>query len=358
LTVGNVRSGVGIQLKEIAMPSTSTKQRRPRPMNVHVHRGSAAERKYRAVAGVPGLTPEEGAAGLPSTPSHDLLFHGGKTIKDLTYTNFYVGADAWDQSDMRNIDRALDAAMSEPTLNNVMAQYFAGVPTTKFVPSRKLPGPAPDQVTKEDIEELVTTLHGQGKLAGFDFGSAVFNFMLPRGTVLTDDPIAGEREGGHKAKRPPVGDEDDKASSLEGLGGFHGSVQAGGTTIYYAVGVYSEASGGQSNGIPVFDAPWKNVVATFYHELNEARTDPDVEQVIDGGPVSLLGWNSWQGEECGDFPVFEANPLTKVFQEVSVAGGGTAPVQFQYSNFVHGPEGPAASPHPPAKQRGTRRSAA
>lgn len=21
--------------------------------------------------------------------------------------------------------------------------------------------------------------------------------------------------------------------------------------------------------------PWKNVVATFYHELNEARTDPD-----------------------------------------------------------------------------------
>jgi hypothetical protein len=32
--------------------------------------------------------------------------------------------------------------------------------------------------------------------------------------------------------------------------------------------------------------------------------------------------------------VFEANPLTLVFQEVPVAGGGTAPVQFQYSNFV------------------------
>jgi hypothetical protein len=27
----------------------------------------------------------------------------------------------------------------------------------------------------------------------------------------------------------------------------------------------------------VFDQPWKNVLATFYHELNEARTDPDVD---------------------------------------------------------------------------------
>jgi len=81
--------------------------------------------------------------------------------------------------------------------------------------------------------------------------------------------------------------------------------------------------------------------------------------VINGGPASLLGWNSRQGEECGDFPVFEADPLTKVFQEVAMAGGGTAPVQFQYSNFVHGPEGPAASPHPPATQKAThRRSAA
>ena len=42
-------------------------------------------------------------------------------------------------------------------------------------------------------------------------------------------------------------------------------------------------------------------------------------------------------EECGDFPVFEANPLTLVFQEVPKSGGaGTVPVQFQYSVAVHG----------------------
>jgi hypothetical protein len=96
-------------------------------------------------------------------------------------------------------------------------------------------------------------------------------------------------------------------------------------------------------------------VAIFYHELNEARTDPDVEQVIDGGRTSLLGWTSRQGEECGDFPVFEANPLTLVFQEVSLVAGGTAPIQFQYSNFVHGPEGPVVTPDPASTHRGQHR---
>ena len=86
-------------------------------------------------------------------------------------------------------------------------------------------------------------------------------------------------------------------------------------------------------------------MATFYHELNEARTDADVEDAIraENSPNadSFLGWTSRQGQECGDFPVFESNnDLTKVFQEVALsAGGGTVPVQLQYSNNVQGPEG-------------------
>jgi hypothetical protein len=44
--------------------------------------------------------------------------------------------------------------------------------------------------------------------------------------------------------------------------------------------------------------------------------------------------------------VSEAHPLIKVFKEVTVSdGSGTVPVQFQYSNAVHGPEGPIAAPH-------------
>jgi hypothetical protein len=74
-----------------------------------------------------------------------------------------------------------------------------------------------------------------------------------------------------------------------------------------------------------------------------------VEKVIAGGSSSLLGWASRQGEECGDFPVFEANPLTEVFKEVPLISGGTAPVQFQYSNAAEGPEGPISHPHSPAR---------
>jgi len=155
----------------------------------------------------------------------------------------------------------------------------------------------------------------------------------------------------------PVENEDD---STQGLGGYHGSVHAGSgsntATVYYAVGVYSEKlPDGRVNGIPVFDQPWKGVVATFYHELNEARTDADVEDAIRAGndpsATKFLGWTSQQGEECGDFPVAEANPLAQVFKEVELTDkSGTVPVQFQYSDNVHGPEGPRTTPAPFAGQ--------
>jgi hypothetical protein len=333
------------------MATTSTKKGGTRPMNIVARRGSHAEDKYRALGGVLNLEPEQIAPGIAPTPAHDLLYHGGKTIPSLAFTNFYIGGDAWNNSDVQNIDTALAAAMTDPELNNVMAQYFNGVaPTSTPKPSQMLPGAAPATFSQGDVEKLVSDLFTQGTLAGFDYGSTVFNFMLPPGTVLNDNPAVGGAQSahGHEVKRHGLPHEEE-ANSLNGLGGYHGSVQSGNQTLYYAVGVYSDNSGGQTNGIPVFDAPWKNVVATFYHELNEARTDPDVEAVINGAPSSHLGWTSRQGEECGDFPVFEANPLTQVFQEIALPGGGTAPVQFQYSNYVHGPEGPIPKPDPAAK---------
>ena len=314
-----------------------------RPMNVHVAHGSRAEAKYRALAGVTSLRLEQIAPGIKPTPAHDLLYHGGKTIPALSFSNFYVGGDAWQASDVEAIDRGLAAAMAEPTLNNVMAQYFSVPPTSHYLGSQTLPGPAPTRVSQGDVEALIGDLATQGKFSGLDLASTVFNLLLPRGTILTDDPAP--QLSAPAQRRVGPGDEVD---SLHGLGGYHGSVLRSADAIYYAVGVYSETRNGQTNGIPVFDDPWKNVVATFYHELNEVRTDPDVERVIQGGSETLLGWTSRQGEECGDFPVFEANPLTQVFQEVPLTGGDTAPVQFQYSNHVHGPEGPIPKPYPPA----------
>src|SRR5215468_713994 len=186
------------------MAISSESRTRIRPMNIQVIRGSKAEDKYRRLGGVPGLKPEEIAPGIAPTPAHDLLYHGGKTIPNLTFTNFYVGSNAWQQSDIQNIDRALAAAMSDPHLNNVMAQYFAAPPTSIFKPSVKLSGPAPTRMSQGDVENLVSDLQSQGKFAGFDFSSTVFNFMLPRGTILNDNPVPGGTEGlpESKSRRP------------------------------------------------------------------------------------------------------------------------------------------------------------
>jgi hypothetical protein len=309
--------------------------------------------------------PKAIAPGIPPSPDHDLKYQGGKTIQDLRFMNFYVGADAWNQSDMANIEKALAAAMSDPDLNNVMVQYFSGPITSTSDGSQTLPGAAPQVMSQGDVEQLVTTLYTSGKLAGHDLTSTLFNFMLPPGTVLNTDtnPTGGAQQviaavkNQVTAKKKRVVVPRDEADSLNGLGGYHGSVHVSSADIvYYAVGVYSQTEAdGTVNGIPVFDQPWKNVVATFYHELNEARTDADVEDAIRAGNSpnanSFLGWISDQGEEVGDYPVSEAGGnLTQVFQEVELTDkSGTVPVQFMYSDAVHGPEGPIANPDPPVK---------
>jgi hypothetical protein len=324
--------------------------RRQRPLNVSFRHGSRAAEIFRQRAGLP--IAEAIAPGVKPTPSHDLHYHGGKTIPDLRFVNYYVGADVWSAKDMANIDEKLAAAMTDKNLNNVMEQYFPGSITSTFEGSQKLAGSAPNTVSQGDIEALIASMASQGNFDDRDLNSTVFNFMLPPGTVLNDDAGATASLS-HRAatvKKSPIPD-DDEADSLHGLGGYHGSIHTvDRKTIYYAVGVYSETrADGIENGIPVFDEAWKNVVATFYHELNEARTDCDVEDAIRAGDdpnaVKFLGWTSKQGEECGDFPVFEVGKnLSKVFREVPlIAGSGTVPVQFQYSDDAHGPEGPRAT---------------
>jgi hypothetical protein len=348
--------------KKSLVKAKSAKTKKPtnriakvRPMNVAVAPGSKAEKYYRAMA-LPLaalIKPLAIAPGLPPTPEHNLINHGGKTIQDLTFTNFYIGgASSWAASDIDSIDQALASAMADNNLNNVMMQYFKNKPiTTTFKPSHILSGTRPSQFSQGDVEQLVKSLFLQGALAGFDLSSTVFNFMLPSGTVLTTDtdPTSAISPAGNSAAIPV----EDEASSLQGLGGYHGSIHPSGTvTVYYSIGVFSERRpDGTDNGIVAFDRPWKNVVATFYHELNEARTDPDVEDAIRSGnsskAVKFLGWTSKQGEECGDFPITEAEPnLSLVMTEVDLTnGGGKVPVQFQYSNAARGPEGPIPQPH-------------
>jgi hypothetical protein len=325
---------------------THRKSSSPRPMNVFVRPGSKAELASRRYAAREAVQPKEPvphseviAPGFTRRKSLNLVDHKGKVIQDLVYTNFFVGGRAWDANDMQRIDENLEKAMTDQHLNNVLIQYFRGAAniTSTFRRSSRL-SVKPDTISQPEVENLLTGLHSDKKLTGFDFSNTVFNFMLPKGTVLTIDDGSGDTKGKStgQTRSAPV---EEEASSLEGLGGFHGSVQLGADTLYYAVGVFSEGA----NGIVAFDEPWKNVVATFYHELVEARTDADVEE-------NRVAWvnNERPGEEIGDIPMTLAGRnLAKVMKEVPLAdGSGTVPIQLMWSNAVGGPEGPIATPHP------------
>jgi len=282
------------------------------------------------------------APGFTPRPGLDMNDFGGHIIRDLVYTNFFVGGPAsWDTADIKNIDQHLAAAMSDARLNNVLVQYYRGDGqiTTSFRPSTVRPASPPAEISQPEVEQLVRELHSSGQLAGFDFASTVFNFLLPRGVVLTIDDGGGSamaQPTALSASSKPPHEAEEKASSLEGLGGFHGSVKFAAQRVYYAVGVFSEGR----NGIVAFDKPWKNVVATFYHELVEARTDADVEE-------NRVAWVNARGEEIGDIPLSLAGAnLSKVMKEVPLSdGSGTVPIQLMWSNAIHGPEGPIATAH-------------
>jgi hypothetical protein len=310
-------------------------------MRIQARPGSpVAERYYRYPAGRwAQLDPEAIAPGIPPDESADLVFHGGKTVPQMEFQNIFLGGRAsWLASDIDRINTAIKFAMQEPRLNNVVGQFFdAGIKLTCDPrPLLVLEEAKPRQLDEPGVQQLVARLVEQGKVSDSDLGTTIFNLLLPPGTILRLD----------------------QDTSTGGLGGFHGSVdfrQNGRSrTAYYSANVFSERlPNGRVNGIAAFDESWKDVVATLYHEMNEFRTDADVAEANRTGNDGLLGWTGAQGE-IGDQPVNAAvavGDLSLVFQEIMLSmGGGRVPVQFMYSNAVHGAEGPIDQPDPPAQK--------
>ncbi|HEY4989657.1 MAG TPA: hypothetical protein VII09_07620, partial [Opitutaceae bacterium] len=271
---------------------------------------------------------------------------GGRTISDLVFVNRYVGGThAWPTTEvMDKIDNGLEEAMSDADLQSVIAQYYNGPITSRMLPSAVHEAPVSKTVYKDTAEQLAAQLHREGVLGAEDPASCVINIMLPAGVVLSDDfspgfkaPAGTEQEHERRRAGTIKLEDDDAASSKEGLGGYHGSIHPQpDTAVYYAIGVYSEGH----NGIAAFNEPWKSVVATFYHELNEARTDPDVEDVNATGNGALLGWYSQKGQgEIGDLPINACGGnLDLVFKEIPLANGnGQVPIQLMWSNKADGP---------------------
>ena len=304
------------------------------PMRIQARQGSLAERRYYRNSELPGMKwpmPKAIAPGVDPSPLDDLIFHGGKTVPQMEFQNVYLGSAAdWAASDITFIDRAITLAMRDKRMNNVMVQYFPGASLACDPrPSLALNETKPTQLDEPDVQAKVIALYDGGQIKKTSLDSTIFNLVLPPGTIL--------RLGG--------------SSSLHGLGGYHGSVHInrGGKrlTLYYSANVFSQMlSATKENGITVFNKPWKNVVATLYHELNEFRTDADVNDAIQTGNNDALGWTSRSGQECGDQPIFAAQSLSLVFKEITATGSAKKiPLQFMYSNAVHGAEGPVAQPH-------------
>jgi hypothetical protein len=307
-----------------------------RPVNGVYHPGKDAGAIYRKRM--------ENAAQKAAGSPLNLRYFGGRTWPAMTFVNLYAGgASAWAASDMSSVDQALGAAMSDVGLNNMLAQYFGGTaPTTTMLPSAVLPEGCSATVGKDTVEGWVTAMHTAGQLPESPLASTVYCFMLPSGIILTDGPASG----GDSTPGTTSLDKD-AADSTNGLGGYHGSVHVGADTVYYAVGVYSDAT----NGIDAFpDASWKNIVATFYHELNEARTDPDVEDAnLTTAGEQHLGWYSLQKGEIGDIPMDQAGgDLSTVMVEVPLAdGSGDVPIQLLWSDDAGAPQGPVDHPLSP-----------
>jgi hypothetical protein len=282
----------------------------------------------------PHATGQPLAPGFKAQHGFDLKNHGGRTLGSLSFLNVYLGAGQWAASDMTNVDQALAAAMSDRGLNDVVQQYFDGQPiSTTFVGAKRSDAAPPATIDRDSVSQTLDQLLAAGQLEGLDFTKTVVNLLLPPGIILDSTGTGAERQGG---------DADDKDSSKDGLGGYHGSHRAAdGTQIYFAAAVYSQELPDGPNGIPVWPDSWKNVVATLYHELNEARTDADVEQVNATGDDGLLGWYSQKGGEIGDIPILLAeNDLQLVFVEKTLGTGQVVPVQLLWSNSAGGPGEP------------------
>jgi hypothetical protein len=301
---------------------------------------------------------KSGETGESADPN--LKYHGGRTIRDLSYVNLYVSGDTrWSRAEVDRIDSRLAAAMQDQNLNNVLLQYFDNKPIRSTpLPSHPLVGYTPPTVTRGDIQNMIGWLHRQGFLKSFDLQNTVFNLLLPPGCVLTvddrpsivvSDEVASSVPGASSGSVPPSEDGD----SRDGLAGYHGSVAtANNDRVYYTVSVYSQpGANNSSNGIPIFRESWRNVVATLYHQLIESRTNPDVEEAMrrasDANAKQYLGWVSDSGLEIGDTALRSNAPLRTLFQEVPLADGrGVVPVQLPWSNAAQGPEGPISQPHP------------
>jgi hypothetical protein len=303
----------------------------PLPMRIQVRPGSEAEHlHYQSAARYSDVSLDRAALapGVTASPQDDLVFRGGTVLPQIGFQNIYLGRSSdFAPGDVDSIDDSITRVMRDDRLKSIIQQYFPGKTLSYDVANSViLEESKPIEMGESDVQNKIVELYDRNLIVPTDHERTCFNLVLPPETILKLD----------------------RSSSLNGLGGYHGSVhffRSGQMqTLYYSANVYSEIRTGRENGIPFFNQSWKNVVCTLYHELIEFQTDPDVGDAIRQRDSRFIGWNSQFGMEIGDQPI-ATNTLNKVFKEVlTLPGPRPTPFQLMYSNAVHGAEGPDEKP--------------
>ena len=283
------------------------------------------------------------APGFEPSPKHNMKYYGGHTITDMLSVLIFVGSQDWDEKEARLLEKNINLVMTDDILNNVVNQYFDKPVTYTQFPIMDLSGPVPEKFTRHSIQDVLEDIYPE--IEGMDFKNTVFNLLLPPGVVLTsrgmpDGPQYSGEDPHAFIERHGAEGHEQVLTSEDGLGGYHGSAIIDGNVIYYTVCVYSEKTkDGVRRGMPYWEDSWKNVASVLYHELQEARTSPDIEESIRHDDDSMLGWYNEKGGEVADYVMrLAGRHLGLGMREVVVEPDSVSPIQLLWSNRVNGPE--------------------
>jgi hypothetical protein len=223
----------------------------------------------------PNFEPDSGAAP-------DLEYRGGKVLTNPAISSIYLGS-YWNTVQGKNDSKFEDGFakyLGQSKYTSVWAQY--GVGKGSFLgSSTAATTTTPKSVNEAQIKQIVAKQIASGSAPKPD-GKTIYTVYLPPGAVL---------------KAPG-------ATSLQGLGGYHGSYNdpKTGQKVYYAAIAYSKGN----NGIDFTGKAQDNISITASHEWTEAATDPDVNN-------GKLGWYDDNLGEVADIPINQGMDLDDVY---------------------------------------------
>lgn len=295
-----------------AAPSSPS---RPRPGAIGIDSFVLPRKGASPAPRVTGGDPQDLGDLRGRTSGYTMTYRGGKVLDAPVLQPIYLGK-YWTTPAGKADRGALDGFAGEVVKGRhqaVLAQYGVGAGTSQASVVAAGDKAVP-RISRDAIAALVLDQIRTGAVK--DGPQTVHTVFLPPNAVL---------ETG------------DGTTSLDGLGGFHGSViDANGKPVYFAAIAYSKGK----NGIDFDGKARDNITITASHEWDEACTDPDVEN-------GQLGWYNDRYGEVGDLAVNSGLvPLAQAF----VKDEAGYAVQVEWSNqdkaFVGVKDAAPPSPKP------------